>query len=131
MDDEYEIMMISATKRQETIVGWLAESPLAEPLKGASRSDFLVKEGRPVLLKDGITVELFSWLEHEGFEDRLMVKGYTVTTGLGRKGAGGVMIFMKNEVVKAPFKFDEPPAFNAESEEMETGLTLPKDDIPF
>jgi len=131
MDDKYEIMIIPATKRQEKIAAWLADSTLAEPFRSGSRSDFMVREGSPVLLQGGVSVELLSWLEREGFEDRLMVNGYTVTKGLDRRGAGVVMVFRKKEVVKAPFKFEEPPSFDAEPAEVEKDVQLPNDDIPF
>ena len=131
MDDEYDIMIIPATKRQEKITAWLAESTLAESFKSGSRSDFMVREGNPVLLQDGVSLELLSWLAYEGFEDRLMVNGYTVTTGLDQSGAGDVMVFRKKEIVKAPFIFDEPPSFNAKPAEVGKNVQIPDDEIPF
>ncbi len=129
--DEYDVMMIEATKRQEEIVAWLADSLLAQPLKGGSRSDFLIREGAPVRLLDGALVELLSWLELEGFEDRLMVSGYVVTTALDRKGTGDVMIFRKTPVVKAPFVFDELPDVAVAPEAEELNAPVSDDDIPF
>ncbi len=128
--DEYEVTMIEATKRQAEIVAWLADSSLAKPLKGGSRSDFLIQEGAPVRLLDGVLVELLSWLEIEGFEDRLMVSGYVVTTALERKGTGEVMIFRKRPVVEAPFAFDEPSDAAADQQEKTTNVKLSDDDIP-
>ncbi len=129
--DEYDVMMIEATKRQEEIVAWLADSPLAQPLKGGSRSDFLIREGAPVRLLDGALVELLSWLELEGIQDRLMVSGYVVTTALDRKGTGDVMIFRKTPVVEAPFVFDEPPDVAVAPEAEELNALVSDDDIPF
>ncbi len=129
--DEYDVTMIEATKRQEEILAWLADSPLAKPLKGGSRSDFLIQEGAPVRLLDGVLVELLSWLEIEGFEDRLMVSGYVVTTALDRKGTGEVMIFRKRPVMEAPFAFDEPSDVATDPEEKTANVKLSDDDIPF
>jgi len=122
MDDEYgEIpeLMVSGTKRQEEITAWLADSPLAEPLKGGSRSDFLVREGAPIRMQDGPVVEIISWLESEGFDETLMVSGYTVSTGLDRRGTGDMMVFRKRQVLEAPFSLEDSSDFISDTEEYE------------
>ena len=134
--DEYEIMMTNASKRQEEIVAWLADCSFAEPLKRGSRSDFLIRKGCPVRLKDGELVELLAWLAVEGFSDRLMVSGYVVTTHSERKGTGEVMVFKKQQPVDAPFDFDESstvPSNSAETpiEDGQPSIGLPDDGIPF
>ena len=128
--DEFRVLMISATKRQKKIVKWLADSPLAEPVKGGSRADFLVREGSPVRMQDGPMVELLSWLESEGFDENIMVSDYTVSVGPDRRGPGEVMVFRKKQVLKAPFSLADSPAEFPEDEE-ERNVDFSDDDIPF
>ncbi len=62
-DDDYDVdvEMMAGDERQEKILKWLANSPLAEPIEGG-RGDFFVRQGSPVRLNDGIIVEAVSWL---------------------------------------------------------------------
>ena len=130
--DEAPLLMVSASKRQEEIVVWLTDSHLAETIKGGSRSDFLVREGSPVRMKDGLVLEILSWLRSEEIDESLMVSGYTVTTGLDRWGVGEVMIFRKKQVFDAPFSVgDLSDRFLDDEDEEDGNFEVPDDDIPF
>ena len=134
LDDEFDevpLLMISGTERQKKIVAWLRDSPLAEPIKGGSRADFLVREGSPVRMQEGPVVEMISWLESEGFDESLMVSGYTVSTGMDRRGMGEVMVFRKRQVLEAPFSLEDSSDFSPEPKEDEEDDRLSDDDIPF
>ena len=123
-DDDYEddVEMMEGDERQEKILKWLVDSPLAEPIEGGG-ADFFVRQGSPVRLNDGTIVEAVSWLDSEGFDESLLVEGYTVSTQFLEQTMGEVMIFRKRQVVDAPFGFDylEEPSGEVDG----------PDDIPF
>jgi hypothetical protein len=128
-DDEeiYGMKMDKASKRQIRILKWVSASPLAEPIQGGSRGDFFIRPGHPVRLEDGLVVEAVAWLEHEGFDEFLLVKGYTVIRDQVDGADGECLIFRKREIVQAPFRYKEK--FLKE----DTFDTPPdmEDDIPF
>ena len=128
-DDEefFAMTMDEADERQIMILKWLADSPMAEPVQGGSRDDFFIRRGWPVRLEDGPMVEAVSWLENEGFDEYLLVEGYTVSTDFVDGADGEALIFRKREVIDAPFRYSDGPGSGFYDEE------LPGDekDIPF
>lgn len=111
-DDEYDtdadidIEMFIGDERQKQILKWLIDSPLAEPLEGGEKADFFIRQGSPVRLKDGFVVEAVSWLETEGFDESLLVEGYTLSTEFLDNARGQAMIFRKRQIVDAPFEIE-------------------------
>jgi len=134
-DDDYDydddIEMILSDERQEEILKWLMDSPLAESLEGGGGADFFVRQGSPVRLKDGIIVDAVSWLDSEGFDESLFIEGYTVSTEFLDHTRGEAMIFRKREVIDAPFGFEDVPLFSSEDLEGSPGDSDDPDDIPF
>ncbi len=134
-DDDYDydvdIEMFPGDERQKKILKWLADSPLAEPIEGGSGADFFIRQGSPVRFQDGSIVEAVSWLESEGFDESLLIEGYTVSTELLDNARGEAMIFRKREIIEAPFAFEDSPPFSTEDLEETSGASDDPDDIPF
>ncbi len=124
----FALMLEKAGQRQTDIFKWLARSNLAEPIQGGSRADFFIRRGQPVRLEDGLLVEIVSWLEYEGFDESLMVEGYTIIKDLVDGADGECLIFRKRKVVHAPFSHREE--FQPKSNAGEPSL-LDDGDIPF
>lgn len=126
-DDDYDydvdIEMITGDKRQEEILKWVADSPLAEPMQEGGGADFFIRRGSPVRLKDGTIVEAVSWLDSEGFDEGLLIEGYTISTEFLDHARGEVMIFRKREIIDAPFEFEDLDGL--------PGVADDPDDIPF
>jgi hypothetical protein len=132
-DDDYDIdiEMLPGDERQKKILKWLADSPLAEPVEGGSADDFFICQGSPVRLEGGFIVEAVSWLDSEGFDESLLIEGYTVSTEFLDNARGQAMIFRKREVIDAPFAFEDLPPFSSEDLEGTSGASDDPDDIPF
>jgi len=134
-DDDYDydddIEMIPGDERQEEILKWLVDSPLAESIEGGSGADFFIRRGSPVRLQGGFIVEAVLWLDSEGFDESLFIEGYTVSTEFLEHARGEVMIFRKRDVVDAPFGFEDLPPFSPKDLEGLPGASDDPDDIPF
>jgi len=132
-DDDYavDIEMLPGDERQKEILTWLMDSPLAESLEGGSAGDFFIRRGTPVRLKGGFIVEAVSWLDSEGFDESLLIEGYTVSTDFLDHAGGEIMIFRKREVIDAPFEFEDLASFSADDMEDFPGAPGNPDDIPF
>lgn len=102
--DDAEISMITADKRQTEIFQWLRLSPMATPVNRGGEGDFFLTRGWPVRLKSGPVLELLSWLETEGFHARLLLAGYTISKGLLEESGAETMIFQQRPPVEVPFE---------------------------
>lgn len=130
-DDDDDMELILADERQEEILKWLVDSPLAETIEAGKGADFFIRRGSPVRLKDGTLVDAVSWLDSEGFDESLFIEGYTVSTEFLDHARGEVMIFTKREVVDAPFGFEDLLPFSTEDLEELPKASDDPDDIPF
>ncbi len=96
--------MMPADQRQTDIFHWLRTSPLAGPLPGGEEGDFCVMGGCPVRLKGGPVQEVLSWLELEGFDEGLLLAGFTVYRDRSAESGVESLIFRQGSVIDVHFE---------------------------
>ena len=72
-------------------------------------------------------MEAVQWLEHEGFDECLLVEDYTVGMELVDGADGERLIFRKRTVIDAPFRHADDPG----PEFRDRGLSDDERDVPF